>query len=90
MLSARPGSVRRDALRDFRSAHEGWAEGNGRIGLGRPVVPGWLIGDLSRAGAVGNAAAASADKGARLLDRAAQGLAAALAEFDRFAHEPQP
>lgn len=88
MLVAHPERVRMDQARDYRSAHEGW--GNGPIGLGRPVVPGWLIGDLTVAGAVGNAAAATSAKGEALLDGAAQGLAEALATFDRFAHEPQP
>lgn len=87
MLAALPDRVRMGKARDFRSAHEDWAAGGDWLGLGRPVVPGWLIGDLSHAGAVGNAAAATAAKGAALLDGAAQGLADALAALDRFAHE---
>jgi creatinine amidohydrolase len=87
MLSAHPDRVRPALARDFRSAHEDWGSGNTRLGLGRAVVPGWLIGDLSRAGAVGDAASATAAKGAALLDGAAQGLAEALAAFDRFEHE---
>ena len=86
MLVAWPERVRMNQARDFRSAHEDWTAGNGHLGLGRPVVPGWLIGDLTRAGAVGNAAAATAAKGEALLDGAAQGLAEALVEFDSFAH----
>lgn len=86
MLAAFPDRVRMASARDFASAQEDRAAGNGRLGLGRPVALGWLIGDLTRAGAVGNAAAATAGKGAALLDGAARGLAEALAEFDRFAH----
>lgn len=87
MLAACPDRVRMAEARDFRSSHEGWTTGNQLLGMGRPVVPGWLVGDLNRAGAVGNAAAATASKGAALLDGAAQGLAEALAAFDHFAHE---
>lgn len=87
MLAAFPERVRMGLSRDFQSSHEDWAAGNGRLGLGRPVVPGWLIGDLTQAGAVGNAAVGTAAKGEALLNGAAQGLAEVLAEFDRFAHE---
>ena len=46
--------------------------------------PGWLATDLQSDGAMGNAAAATAQKGAALLDSAAAGLAEALTQFSRF------
>ncbi|MEQ9259779.1 MAG: creatininase family protein [Roseovarius sp.] len=87
MLAARPERVEMTAARDFRPAMRDWAEPFPSIGLtGQPAAPGWLIGDLNPEGAVGNAAAASAEKGEALLDSAARNFAAFLAEFARFDH----
>ena len=46
--------------------------------------PGWLIGDLNPAGAVGNAAAATAAKGEALLGTAAARLADLIVTFSHF------
>jgi creatinine amidohydrolase len=82
MLVARPALVRMDRARDFRSATEDWAEGYQYLGLGsRPGRPGWLMADLNPDGACGNAAAATAEKGERLLATAAHSLAGFLGEF---------
>jgi len=88
MLAARGHLVEMEKAVDFRSRGEDWAETNDFIGVGGGKVKlGWLIQDLNPAGACGNAAAASRDKGEKLLEGAARRLAAFLAEFDRFALE---
>ncbi len=85
MLAAHPGSVRMDRADDFGSAHLRWRQAHPGLGLGAaPLRPGWLMADLSPAGAIGNAAAATAAKGERLLDTAARALAGLVADFARF------
>jgi creatinine amidohydrolase len=90
MLVARPELVQMDKARDFRSATENWAEQFRYLGLGnRPARPGWLMEDMNPAGACGNAAAASAELGERLLARAAAGFAAVLGEFAALTMTPR-
>lgn len=82
MLAAHPGKVRMALAADFGSAHRRWQADHPGLGLGSaPLRPGWLMGDLNPAGAVGNAAAATPAKGAALLDHAAATLARLLADF---------
>ncbi len=79
MLHVAPGLVRRERLADFRSAAEGWeAEHPGLEVEGRTAI-GWMAEDLHPQGATGDAAAASADLGARLLEHYAACLATVLA-----------
>lgn len=83
MLAARGELVDMDRAEDFRSRGEDWADRYDYLGVGgRPVKLGWLIHDLNPEGACGNAAAATAETGERLLADAAAGLAAFLKEFD--------
>lgn len=85
MLAAHPGRVRMDRAGNFGSAHLDWAIAHPDLGLGGAALrPGWLMGDLNPAGAVGNAAAATAAKGEALLANAARALARVLADFARF------
>ena len=85
MLACRGHLVEMEKAKDFRSRGEDWAEDHDFIGVGGGKAKlGWLIQDLNPEGACGNAAAASRDKGERLLDGAARRLAAFLAEADRF------
>ncbi len=85
MLAAYPALVRFEHARDFPSATERWAEQLGTIGLGsRPARPGWLMEDLNPDGACGDASAATAAKGQRLLEAGAAGLADFLREFATF------
>jgi creatinine amidohydrolase len=85
MLVARPTLVHMQHARNFHSTTEDWASQYRLIGLGsRPGRPGWLIDDLNPAGACGNAAAATAEKGERLLHNAATGFVAFLSEFATF------
>ena len=87
LLAARPGLVDMGCARDFRTAMEDWAPEFKQIGLtGQPARPGWIIDDLNADGACGNAAAATAETGAHLLDTAARNFARFLAEFARFDH----
>ena len=52
------------------------------IGNGRSVKLAWAAQDLNPAGAAGNAAAATADKGRAVLEASGRALAELLAEFD--------
>ncbi|MCO5135520.1 MAG: creatininase family protein, partial [Phyllobacteriaceae bacterium] len=45
---------------------------------------GWKMQDLNVLGATGDAAAATAEKGGKLIDHAVSGLADLLADIDRF------
>ena len=91
MLVARPALVQMEKALDFRSTTEDWAAEYRWIGLGsRPGRPGWRMEDLNPAGAAGNAAAASAELGERLLGHAAANFAAFLAEFALFRMPPTP
>jgi creatinine amidohydrolase len=85
MLAAHPDRVRMARAADFGSAHIGWRQTHPDLGLGAaPLRPGWLMGDLNPQGAIGNAAAATAQKGEALLDHAAQSLARLIGDFARF------
>lgn len=87
MLAIRPERVDMAKAENFRSALDDWNRDFPRIGLaGRPANPGWMAQDLHPAGACGNAAAATAEKGAHLLDSAGRAFAAFLAEFASFDH----
>lgn len=85
MLSAFPDKVRMARAEDFGSAHLAWQHRHPDLGLGAAALrPGWLMGDLNPKGAIGNAAAATADKGEALLANAARALARLVADFARF------
>ncbi|MEL6886178.1 MAG: creatininase family protein [Pseudomonadota bacterium] len=85
MLATRPDLVDVDRARNFPTAMQGWEEAGYQTGLtGQPARPGWIIDDLTPDGALGNAAAATADKGTQLLDSAAKGFARWLEDFAQF------
>jgi creatinine amidohydrolase len=85
MLAAHPYRVRKDLTEDFGSAHLTWEHAHPDLGLGSaPLRPGWLMGDLNPKGAIGNAAAATAEKGETLLNNAARTLARLVGDFARF------
>lgn len=85
MLAAHPERVRMDRAESFGSAHVNWHRDHPELGLGMaPLRPGWLMGDLNPKGAVGNAVAATAEKGEMLLDTAARKLARLVGDFARF------
>ena len=84
MLAARPELVDMNKAQDFRFSDQ-WQTESKFIGLtGQPVRPAWIIGDLNDWGVCGNAARATADRGEKLLESAAENFAKFLQEFSRF------
>ena len=80
MLALDPRSVEMAQAQNFASASEQRAQDFAILGNGKSAKLGWQIQDYNPAGAVGNAAAASAEKGRALVDAAGRGLAQLLAE----------
>ena len=80
MLHLRPDLVRHEALADFPSAGRARAAPGAVLDFEGAAGLGWMMQDVNPDGACGNAAAASADKGARLLDHLAARLVALLGE----------
>ena len=66
MLHYWPEAVRMDKLQDFASAAEGWDVEAREMKTHGRIRPGWMAADLNPLGAVGNAAAATAEKGAAI------------------------
>lgn len=87
MLAARPDLVDMSRARDFTPAMADWEKTLRFTGLtGQTARPGWIIDDLHPDGACGNASAATAAKGAQMLNSAARNFAMFLAEFAGFDH----
>ena len=82
MLAVAPVRVGEGA--DHRKLQEVLARDFRHLRAYGPHAFGWLMGDLNPAGTVGDAAAATADKGERLLDEAVTGLAELCREIARF------
>lgn len=80
MLHLRPDLVRMERARDFVPASRAVAEGNEVLRLLGPVAAGWAMRDLNPEGAAGNAAAATAEIGRRLVEHAATRYARLLDE----------
>ena len=83
MLALAPGQVAMGAARDFGSTSRQRAADYPILGNGRSAKLGWAMEDYNPAGAAGNAAAASADKGRARVDASAAQLAALLGEVSR-------
>lgn len=83
MLALRPEQVRMAQAEYFRSASQSRAADFPILGNGKSAKLGWQMQDYNLEGAVGNAGAATAEKGQALLDAAGRGLAAMLVEIDR-------
>jgi creatinine amidohydrolase len=66
-LHLRPDLVRRAALKGFTELPAQMARDNAILGVEEPVGISWMSQDLNRAGVVGNAAGADAERGSRLL-----------------------
>ena len=81
MLHLAPETVHMEHARDWRSTSQDRAERFGLLGNGKSAKMGWAMEDYQSAGAVGNAAAASADKGQAVVQAAGQALAQLLAEL---------
>lgn len=80
MLHLKPALVDMDRARDFQPLNARLARSNRHLGLGPSGKLGWQAQDLHPAGAMGNAAAASADKGRAFVDHAARALVELLVE----------
>ncbi|MEJ7686549.1 MAG: creatininase family protein [Variovorax sp.] len=83
MLALAPGQVAMAEARDFDSTSRERAAGFPVLGNGKSAKLGWAMEDYNPAGAAGNAAAATAEKGRALVDAAARQLAVLLAEASR-------
>lgn len=84
MLALRPDLVNMAKARDFSSAQSRFEQEFTYLRAYGPHAFGWTMADLSPVGAVGDAAAASAQAGEAILDHAAKGLAALLDDVARF------
>lgn len=83
MLALKPARVAMAQARDFASASQQRAADFPILGNGRSAKLGWQMQDYNPAGAVGNAAAATAEQGRAVLDAAGRALAQLLVEIDR-------
>jgi creatinine amidohydrolase len=81
MLALAPEQVDMAQAQNFTSTSEDRAKRFAILGNGKSAKLGWQMQDYNPAGAVGNAAAATADKGHAVLDAAGRALAALLAEI---------
>ena len=84
MLAFRPDLVRMDDARDFVPASVAMEAEFKWLRAGRPTGFGWMAQDLSAAGAAGDAASASADKGEACAAHGAAAFIALLREVAAF------
>jgi creatinine amidohydrolase len=83
LLALKPEQVEMAQAQDFNSSAEVRAREFAILGNGKSAKLGWQMQDYNPTGAVGNAAAASAEKGRAVLDAAGRALAKLLAEMHR-------
>ncbi len=83
MLALKPERVAMAQAQNFASASQQRAGAFPILGNGKSAKLGWQMQDYNPAGAVGNAAAATAEQGQVLLQAAGRALAQLLAEIDR-------
>lgn len=84
MLALRPELVKMEAARRFPSRQADFKRDFKHLKAYGPHAFGWMMRDLSPEGVVGNAAAASAEAGRKILDHAVAGLIELLADVHRF------
>jgi creatinine amidohydrolase len=82
MLALDGAYVDMTQARQFASSSQQRAKTYPILGNGKSAKLGWQIQDYNPTGAVGNAAAATADKGRAVVDAAGRSLAALLIELD--------
>ena len=95
MLHLAPETVHMDRAQNFASSSELRAGKYHFIGNGRSAKLGWAIEDYNPVGAVGNSAAATAERGAAMVRSSAQGLVRLLGEIhdlplSTVGNQPQP
>ena len=83
MLALTPQRVKMDQARHFASTAQARAQQFPILGNGRSAKLGWQTQDYHPAGAVGNAATATAAKGEALVQAAGRALAQLLVELDQ-------
>lgn len=84
MLAAYPAQVRADQIQNFEPRSIAMEHDYRWLSVQRPAPFAWQAQDLHPSGAIGDAAAASADKGQQLLDHGARAFCELLADVDRF------
>ena len=82
MLALKPDQVEMAKAQDFHSTSQDRAEQFSILGDGRSAKLGWQMPDYNPHGAVGNASAATAEKGHALLSAMGRSLAQLLREID--------
>jgi creatinine amidohydrolase len=83
MLALKPERVQMAQAQNFGSASQQRAPAFPILGNGKSAKLGWQMQDYNPAGAVGNAAAATAGQGRTVLEAAGRALASLLSEIDR-------
>jgi creatinine amidohydrolase len=84
MLAQYPKQVRLEAIADFRPTSIAMEKDYRWLAAHRPAPFAWQAQDLHPSGAAGDATAASAEKGRRLLDHGARAFCELLADVDKF------
>lgn len=84
MLHYWPEAVRTDKLQDFASAAETWDAESKEMKIYGRIRPGWMTHDLNPLGALGNAAAATAEKGAAAARHQLNGFGELIADVAAF------
>jgi creatinine amidohydrolase len=83
MLTLDPARVDMARAQNFLSTAQGRAQRFGILGNGKSAKLGWQMQDYNAQGAVGNAAAATPDKGRAVVETAGLALARLLTELDQ-------
>ncbi len=84
MLAAYPAQVRADQIKNFEPRSFAMERDYRWLSVQRPAPFAWQAQDLHPSGAIGDASAASADKGRQLLDHGSRAFCELLADVDRF------
>lgn len=84
MLAAYPAHVRTNQIKNFEPRSIAMERDYRWLNVQRPAPFAWQAQDLHPSGAIGDASAASADKGRQLLDHGARAFCELLADVDRF------
>ncbi|MCG6206162.1 creatininase family protein [Rhodopseudomonas sp. HC1] len=84
MLAHAPDLVRTERIADFVPTTRAIEQDFRVLSAQRPAPFAWAAQDLHPSGAIGDAGAASADKGRQLLDHGARAFCDLLADVDRF------
>jgi creatinine amidohydrolase len=84
MLTMQPGAVRKDELADFKPETIAMEREFARLRADRPAGFGWMTQDLNPTGALGDATAASGEKGEAVLEHGARAFVELLQDVDRF------